>query len=279
MVALCALLALSDGADSSLPALRHPRSLAYWLVSTPLIDHDPSRTLSDIKPQIEDLVADSGRGLASLEVPQLKVRRTLAKREGSGQGADAPPPTVISHSARRPLTTPAYLPAASLIGSPSRVRSTRSSPCPRACRKQTRSSQRPFRSCSTRCGRCSATMPPSSKAIRASMTGRSKSTSSPRAGRAAGSGIAGGGRLMARWSTLSRASTRSVFSPTWRSHLIRSADDWLPHASRRKELTSIDNIQKSRLQSYNLAKGHLTSLQRKMTSVEPGQRSSDLRAS
>lgn len=49
-------------------------SLAYWLVSTPLIDHDPSRTLSDIKPQIEDVVADSGRGLAALEIPALKVR-------------------------------------------------------------------------------------------------------------------------------------------------------------------------------------------------------------
>lgn len=53
-----------------------------------------------------------------------------------------------------------------------------------------------------------------------------------------------------------------------------------PFASRARlpptpqELTSIDNMQKSRLQSYNLAKGHLTSLQRKLTCVPVAQPSS-----
>lgn len=32
-----------------------------------------------------------------------------------------------------------------------------------------------------------------------------------------------------------------------------------------KEMNSIDNIQKGRLQAYNLAKGSLTAMQRKMT--------------
>ncbi|KAL7414563.1 hypothetical protein BDY24DRAFT_369703 [Mrakia frigida] len=47
-----------------------PSDLAYWLIASPLVDHDPSRTLSAVKPAVESIVGSKGVG--SIEVPMLK---------------------------------------------------------------------------------------------------------------------------------------------------------------------------------------------------------------
>lgn len=68
---------IADGQCLSLPlacssAALAWSSLAYWLVSSPLVDHDASRTLSDAKPALEPVVG--ARGVGAVEVPALKVR-------------------------------------------------------------------------------------------------------------------------------------------------------------------------------------------------------------
>ncbi|CED85231.1 Vacuolar H-ATPase V1 sector, subunit C [Phaffia rhodozyma] len=49
-----------------------PSELAYWIVSSPTIDDDPSRTLSDIKPALDGVLTDPSK-YGSVEVPRLKA--------------------------------------------------------------------------------------------------------------------------------------------------------------------------------------------------------------
>lgn len=114
-------------------------SLAFWIVSSPLIDNDPSRTLQDVKPVVSGLVGD--RAVAPFLIPALTVR----------------PPSCRLIACTRPEPPRRHLRVRS---SPALSRTF--SPCRTPSRSRTPSSPRPSPNSWTRSGASSTTTPPSS---------------------------------------------------------------------------------------------------------------------